>query len=402
MADPTAGARLCSAKRRRERLERWALGTAWALKPQRIGGLPGAWPACGSPTSLRRAANLPDPENGARQAGRPCGMVHDLSVPTLVEAYGRGLFTFAHFGPLKWYLAAERCVLFFDEIHIGKKLRRRSRQGRYQVTFDRDFEGVIKACAGRRDGKWHVTWITPRIMHAYAALFDAGHVAFVRGLERRRRTGRRRLRASRSGTVFFTESQFSLRAEHLEDRLHGAQLASREMGLSRSTTASGRRRPFSTWDFAQSRAGHSSAIWRTAERPAPARAAAGRASEADAGAKTVGSGEAAEGATGAEQSLQTETQERAAAERRSPRDADYAVVRRTSARSTLTKKPSVSVRRGVISNPSSDMSAACRNTTARSPSTLTHLRRRDNGELRMPRQEARAPARRSPRPAPSR
>jgi potassium/hydrogen antiporter len=36
-------------------------------------------------------------------------------------------------------------VLFFDETHISKSLRRQMRQGRYTVTFDRDFEGVIKA-----------------------------------------------------------------------------------------------------------------------------------------------------------------------------------------------------------------------------------------------------------------
>ena len=49
------------------------------------------------------------------------------------------------------------------------------RQGHYTVTFDRDFDGVIAACAGRRQGRWHLTWITPRIMHAYAEAFDAGH-----------------------------------------------------------------------------------------------------------------------------------------------------------------------------------------------------------------------------------
>ena len=42
------------------------------------------------------------------------------------------------------------------------------RQGRYSVTFDRDFDAVIAACAGRRQGRWHLTWITPRIMRVYA------------------------------------------------------------------------------------------------------------------------------------------------------------------------------------------------------------------------------------------
>lgn len=190
-----------------ETLERWVLGTAWALKGNRIAGLPPLtrmWLA--DFVSPRRS--LPDP-NASLDAPRGlCGMVHDLSVPTLVEAYGRGLFTFAHFGPLKWFSLPERCVLFFDEMHVSKTLRKEMRQGVYRVTFDRDFEGVIKACAGRRDGKWHVTWITPRIMRAYADLYDAGYVhsfevwdgdgALVGGGY-----------GVALGNTFFTESQFS-------------------------------------------------------------------------------------------------------------------------------------------------------------------------------------------------
>ena len=42
--------------------------------------------------------------------------------------------------------------------------RAKLKQARYTVTFDRDFEAVIAGCAGRREGRWHLTWITPRIM----------------------------------------------------------------------------------------------------------------------------------------------------------------------------------------------------------------------------------------------
>jgi hypothetical protein len=64
-------------------------------------------------------------------------------------------------------------VLFFTDFHMSKRLRRLMRQGRYTVTFDHNFEGVIKACAGKREGRWPLPWITPRIMHAYATPYDA-------------------------------------------------------------------------------------------------------------------------------------------------------------------------------------------------------------------------------------
>ena len=118
---------------------------------------------------------LPDPESAADQPPGLAGIVHDLTLPTLITAYRRGLYPFAHIAPLKWWSPPQRSVLFFNELHIARRLRRQMRQGNYTVTFDRDFEGVIAACAGQRQGRWHLTWITPRIMHTYAELFDAGY-----------------------------------------------------------------------------------------------------------------------------------------------------------------------------------------------------------------------------------
>ncbi len=157
-----------------EMVERCVLGAAWALKPNRIGSLP----------ALGRMwlSDLVSPHQGLPSANAPpatreglVGIVHDFSETTLIAAYRRGLFPFTHFGPLKWFSPERRCVLSFDDLHMGKTIRRLMRAGAYRVTFDRDFDGVIKACTGRREGKWHVTWISPRIMRTYAELFDAGY-----------------------------------------------------------------------------------------------------------------------------------------------------------------------------------------------------------------------------------
>jgi len=157
-----------------ETCERVALGAAWTLQPKRIARL---WPLArlwvADLTGSDRG--LPQPEDARDDSGL-CGIARDLSPPTLIAAYRRGLFPGGHTAPVKWLSPPARCVLFFDEFHIAKRLRRVMRQGRYAVTFDRDFERVIKACASRREGRWHVTWITPRIMRAYAGLHDAGHV----------------------------------------------------------------------------------------------------------------------------------------------------------------------------------------------------------------------------------
>jgi leucyl/phenylalanyl-tRNA--protein transferase len=155
-------------------MRRWALGLAWPLKPERIGGVPaltGLWLT----DLLGGKRGLPDPEKALDRPAGLAGFAHDLSVPTLMEAYRAGLYPWAHVGPLKWWSPPLRAVLPVGELHLSKRLRSHMRQNRVSVTFDRDFEAVITACAAPRDRKAPVTWITPRIMRAYADLFDAGH-----------------------------------------------------------------------------------------------------------------------------------------------------------------------------------------------------------------------------------
>jgi len=155
-------------------VERWALGFAWSLAPSRIGGLPNLWRLCFNELLAPDYA-LPDPERALANPPGLSGIVHELKLPTLLAAYRRGLYPWAHIAPLKWWSPPRRSLLLFKDIHISNNLRRLMRQGRYTVTFDRDFDAVIAACAGRRANRWHLTWITPRIMRIYAEAFDAGH-----------------------------------------------------------------------------------------------------------------------------------------------------------------------------------------------------------------------------------
>ncbi len=190
-----------------ETAQRVLLGTFWSLRPKRLGNL--------VPLAKLWLADLVNPSTDLPALGADpgrgefAGMVRDLSVPTLLKAYARGLFPKGHFGPLKWMSPAERCVLFPGEFHMPKRLRRLMRQDKYNVTFDTEFERVMKACAAKRDGRWHVTWITPSIMSAYAALYDEGHAhSFEVWNEGGVLVGGGYGVAV--GGVFFTESQFSL------------------------------------------------------------------------------------------------------------------------------------------------------------------------------------------------
>ena len=191
----------------RDIAERIALGIAWSLRPKRIDALPGLagiWLR----DVLGSSSELPDPNNSLKGQNAIAGIAHDLSVPMLLEAYKRTLYPWSHVGPIKWLSTKERCVLFFNELHIAKRLRRQMRQNEYRVTFDQDFEGVMKACAERRPGRFHLTWLRPKIMHAFAALYDAGHAHSFEVWNKNGALAGGGYGVAVNG-VFFTESQFS-------------------------------------------------------------------------------------------------------------------------------------------------------------------------------------------------
>ncbi len=188
-------------------IERWTLGLAWSLMPSRIRGVPNVIGLCVRELLAADHA-LPDPEITFAHPRGLAGIVHDLSASTLAAAYRRGLYPLAHVWPLKWWSPPSRSVLFFDDFHIAKRLRRQMRHDNYKVTFDRDFEAVIAGCAGNRAGRWHLTWITPKVMRAYAELFDAGYAHSFEVWNARGELAGGGYGVAVGG-AFITESQFS-------------------------------------------------------------------------------------------------------------------------------------------------------------------------------------------------
>ncbi len=96
----------------------------------------------------------------------------DLRPQTLLDAYRRGVFPWYDESlPVCWWSPDPRAVLPLDGFHVSRRLARTIRSGRFAVTFDRDFAGVIRGCAVRAEG----TWITPDMVAAYERLHALGH-----------------------------------------------------------------------------------------------------------------------------------------------------------------------------------------------------------------------------------
>lgn len=101
------------------------------------------------------------------------GIGGDLKPDRLLEAYRRGIFPWYDEGnPILWWSPNPRAIFELDGFHVSRRLRRTIRSGRFRVTTDQDFGGVMRGCAeGRQDG----TWIVPEMIEAYGELHRLGH-----------------------------------------------------------------------------------------------------------------------------------------------------------------------------------------------------------------------------------
>ena len=126
-------------------------------------------------TVYRLSRELAFPSPHEADPGGLLAVGGDLGSARILLAYSMGIFPWYSEGePILWWSPDPRCVLDLDDFHVSRRLRRVLNQGRFRVTFDEDFRGVIRACAsvGRRGQEG--TWITPEMERAYVRLHQAG------------------------------------------------------------------------------------------------------------------------------------------------------------------------------------------------------------------------------------
>ena len=182
------------------------LGSAYLLVPRR---LPGLLPlAAVTMRDLPRIDRplIPDPALALDQPDGLCGLAGRIGVAELLVGYGRGMFVMSHTGPLKWWAPRHRMVLFFEQARVEKTTRRLLRSKRFQITFDRAFGEVMRACANPRSGGTPLTWITPRVQSLFERAHTDGYAHSIEVWEDDVLVGG--VYGLAVGRVFFTESQF--------------------------------------------------------------------------------------------------------------------------------------------------------------------------------------------------
>src|SRR5258708_4314993 len=101
-----------------------------------------------------------------------------LSADILLEAYRNGVFPMAlsKRGDIGWFSPDPRAIIpLDDQFHVPHGLRRVLKRKKFQITYDTDFEMVIRECAKRKEG----TWISKEIIKSYCDLHRLGHAHSV-------------------------------------------------------------------------------------------------------------------------------------------------------------------------------------------------------------------------------
>jgi leucyl/phenylalanyl-tRNA--protein transferase len=133
----------------------------------------------------------------------------ELRPDTLLCAYSVGIFPMAndrHDREIFWVEPRRRGILPLEAFHVPKSLRKVIRRGVYEVTVDRDFAGVIRACAEPTPARPR-TWLNDELIEAYCDLHAAGHAHSVESWREGELVGG--LYGVSMGAAFFGESMFS-------------------------------------------------------------------------------------------------------------------------------------------------------------------------------------------------
>lgn len=135
----------------------------------------------------------------------------DLSAERLLLAYNSGIFPwFEDNQPILWWSPDPRMILFPEKFKVSKSLRKTIKSGKFKITFNQNFEEVIKNCATVKRKGEAGTWITEEMQQAYITLHKAEHAFSIEVWEDDKLVGGLYGIDLSQKKVFCGESMFSL------------------------------------------------------------------------------------------------------------------------------------------------------------------------------------------------
>ncbi|MDR0644110.1 MAG: leucyl/phenylalanyl-tRNA--protein transferase [Treponema sp.] len=132
----------------------------------------------------------------------------NLSPGMLLSAYEQGIFPwYNEDDPIIWQSPNPRFVIFPQNLHISSSMKKILKKKTFEITFDRDFSGVIINCASTYRPRQDGTWITSDMIAAYTEMYRLGYAHSAESYLNGQLSGG--CYGIRLGKIFFGESMFS-------------------------------------------------------------------------------------------------------------------------------------------------------------------------------------------------
>ena len=149
--------------------------------------------------------DFPDPSRD--DVDELLGVGGDLSPERLVAAYSKGIFPwYSEDTPILWWSPDPRLIVEPCSFHVPRRLSRILKQNLFEFSVNKDFCGVINACATVDRPGCQGTWIIPEMIRAYTRLHYLGYAHSVEAWKNGRLAGG--LYGIAIGKAFFGESMF--------------------------------------------------------------------------------------------------------------------------------------------------------------------------------------------------
>ena len=104
---------------------------------------------------------------------------------------------------IEWVIPNDRGIIPLGKVHCSKSLKKIIKKNKFSISFNKNFNQVIKNCANRKK-----TWINSTILDLFITLHQMG---FAHSVEvRRNKDLVGGLYGLTLGSVFFAESMFSI------------------------------------------------------------------------------------------------------------------------------------------------------------------------------------------------
>lgn len=173
---------------------------------------------------------FPNTQLALKEPNGLLGFSDQLSLEALIDAYKRGIFPWSSEDePILWWSPAPRAVLFTNQIKISKSLFKVIRNKGYELSFNQQFNQVLKHCATIPRAGQQGTWLRKDLMQALKQLHLQGIAQSVEVTENGKLIGG--LYGVMLGKVFYGESMFSLKSNASKIALVGLAHHLKELGF---------------------------------------------------------------------------------------------------------------------------------------------------------------------------